>query len=344
MPKSTISGPVFRSRAIVLTFIHQWIVLYSAFVFLFITSCFYQQEFRDNPLDPLAPSYIPARTWKLARASGDFSPRSGHALIVFGNELWMLGGYDGTTYRNDIFRSSDGIAWNMMGNAPFNGRADFGYTVFNGKIWVVGGQTNGGIAKDVWCSADGITWVQPSSSGLPPLRGCAVVPKNGAMWLFAGETNTGMYTNGVWSSIDGTSATSHGTSISARALFGYALHNDSIWVLCGYNGSYIADVWKTDTTTTAQVPAITNAHIAPRSRFNAASFNGQIIVVGGEIAVSTFTNDVFRSPDGTNWYLVTNAPFSPRGGYGMAVFKGKLWLIGGQTNGGGYANDIWYAY
>ena len=36
--------------------------------------------------------------------------RSSHQVVSYHGSLWVLGGYDGG-YRNDVWRSTDGVSW-----------------------------------------------------------------------------------------------------------------------------------------------------------------------------------------------------------------------------------------
>jgi PKD repeat protein len=62
-------------------------------------------------------------------------------------------------------------------------------------------------------------------------------------------------------------------------------------------------------------------------------------ILGG-LSNSGFYNDVWSSPDGTNWMQVTaSAPWSARTGFGAVVFNGQMWVLGG--NDGNNLNDVW---
>lgn len=126
---------------------------------------------------------------------------------------------------NDVWRSSDGIAWTEMTDATgWSGRAGLSAVVFNSEIFVMGGSANddsslGGpqgperiYFNDVWKSSDGSDWVQVTD-GAPwaPRAGARVVVKNGFMYLLGGEEGficqpipcIPPYFNDVWRSRDG---------------------------------------------------------------------------------------------------------------------------------------------
>ena len=69
------------------------------------------------------------------------------------------GGWDGGESRNDVWRSADGVRWELAtGAAAFSGRSSHQVVSYHGSLWVVGGY-DGGYRNDVWRSADGVSWV-----------------------------------------------------------------------------------------------------------------------------------------------------------------------------------------
>jgi N-acetylneuraminic acid mutarotase len=247
--------------------------------------------------------------WSRVTTSGTiFSPRAGHSVTAFNNQLWVIGGYDnpptlgGTaTPMNDIWSSSDGVTWAQVFPAAgtvFSPRAGHGATVFGAKLWVIGGLGASADLNDVWSSVDGTTWVNTTTNAAFSARSThRVVTFNNAMWLIAGGTVTGL--SDVWSSTDGatwTQAQPIGQSFPARTYH------------------------------SAQV------------------LNGRMYVIGGvgdtNYDTSIRYNDVWSSPDGLNWRQDTAAaPFAARGLSALLAHNNELWLIGGF--GFGVFNDVW---
>jgi hypothetical protein len=65
-------------------------------------------------------------------------------------------------------------------------------------------------------------------------------------------------------------------------------------------------------------------------------------VMGGSGDLGSNLNDVWSSPDGTNWTQVTNAAawsarYSPAG----VVLNDRIWLMGGVYSSTVYTNDVW---
>ncbi|MBW3545731.1 MAG: hypothetical protein KY428_09075, partial [Bacteroidetes bacterium] len=51
-----------------------------------------------------------------------FSPRDGVGVVRFNNELWMLGGWAYGPLTNEIYKSSDGLQWEKVGEGAWQGR------------------------------------------------------------------------------------------------------------------------------------------------------------------------------------------------------------------------------
>ena len=72
-------------------------------------------------------------------------------VVAFG---WW-GGDDGQRYKNDVWRSGDGVNWELATvSASFSGRSYHQVVSYGGSLWVIGG----GGRNDVWRSADGVNW------------------------------------------------------------------------------------------------------------------------------------------------------------------------------------------
>ena len=83
-----------------------------------------------------------------------------------------------------------------------------------------------------------------------------------------------------------------------------------------------------------------------RFRHTTVVFDDKLWVLGGYRAYPDYDrlNDVWYSPDGTNWTRATaHAAWPPRAGHASAVFDDRLWVLGGYADGIGSANDVWYS-
>lgn len=96
-----------------------------------------------------------------------------------------------------------------------------------------------------------------------------------------------------------------------------------------------------------------NAGAAPfgaRSGHGLVVFNNQLFLIGGVkwvAGVGTVMNDVWSSPDGTNWTQLTQGTttWAPRQGFGCLAGNNGIYLLGGNqvVSGSSLLNDVWFS-
>lgn len=165
-------------------------------------------------------------SWVRQTASAQWTPRYGHAAVVFQNEIWVLGGYGddpdapGTsTVLNDIWKSADGISWTRVTTAAppnfWSARANHTAVVFNNQLWIIGGRdaNNIPVSDPIWYSSDGETWNE-----LTPIKpGWATGPD---------------FPDYTWQN---------------RFAHAAAILEDKIWIVGGnLGGNLLNDMWWTD--------------------------------------------------------------------------------------------------
>jgi hypothetical protein len=140
-------------------------------------------------------------TWNLENGTPGFSPRHEHALVVFNNKLWVIGGRDKDGELSDIWSSSDGINW-VLGATFGDFPARHGHQVLekDGQLWLIGGvDANGNALSDTWNSPDGVNWfLAPPYRTYDARRNFGAALFNGEMWLVGGMGSG--FLNDVWSS------------------------------------------------------------------------------------------------------------------------------------------------
>jgi hypothetical protein len=246
--------------------------------------------------------------WSRVTPNGSiFSPRDGHAMIVYNNRLWVIGGQNNPTgvsgaieKLNDVWSSADGVTWQQeIAAAAFTARSGHGTFVLNGKLWVIGGCISASICmNDVWSSNDGVNWVNESGGAAFSPRGLLVTTFNNALWIFSSETAAGLANDDAWRSTDGVTWTQQSLG----------------------------------------------THYLPRTRIGLQVLNGRLYAIGGASDGSyvngTRYNDVWSSADGLTWRQdLTNAPFSPRELHTVITHNNELWLIGGLD--ADLLNEVW---
>ena len=131
-----------------------------------------------------------------------------------------------SNFFNDVWRSTDGIAWEQITEAaPWDPRAGLSAAVLGEHIYVMAGSQNddssiigaGGPARiyyqDVWRSEDGATWESMTDTApWEPRAGAATVVRDDLLFLFGGEDGftcdplpdcEAPYFNDVWVTADG---------------------------------------------------------------------------------------------------------------------------------------------
>ena len=111
---------------------------------------------------PLVASFdTAAESWVPLSAPAVFGERFALRSAWFDDSLWALGGESATGWGSAVSRSSDGVHWQNLPDAPWQGRYDPVSFGFGGKLWM-GGGGNGAAISDLWSTSDGISWTQAS--------------------------------------------------------------------------------------------------------------------------------------------------------------------------------------
>ncbi|HNT88751.1 MAG TPA: hypothetical protein PKL84_12895, partial [Candidatus Hydrogenedentes bacterium] len=121
----------------------------------------------------LLAAHVTYAEWTLVAQTAPWGPRAGHASEVHDGGLWVIGGgplepsstAKSTIHpKNDVWRSSDGVAWTLVADAaPWAPRTDHEAVSFAGRLWLLGGR---GLSRgaeteyyaDLWASDDGASW------------------------------------------------------------------------------------------------------------------------------------------------------------------------------------------
>lgn len=317
-------------------------------------------------------------TWQRATANAGFSHRDSAGEFVYGNKMWIMGGWfsgtTGTTTRRDVWSSADGVTWTRAtASTPALDWGEHPTTlVFQDKMWTMGGYrvdkvgnnpVTSSSGNQIWNSTNGTNWSQVVTNGpqWSKRSGAAGVVFNNKMWIMGGtqfETSGVPVFNDVWSSSDGINWTLEKANApwSARAFQHVLVFNDEIWLLGG--GRYDSqttnssqkftvnnDVWKSsDGKNWTRVDQ--HADWDARIWHGATVYNGEMWVLGGAEGhgLASYQNDAWHSSDGVHWEQATTAAgsaiWSPRHEMSIFDFQGKLWVVaGGSANG--TMSDVW---
>lgn len=298
-------------------------------------------------LDSVAPVSL---RWKQATSEAAFSARRGQASLVFNDQIWVMAGWDGTSTKNDVWSSTDGISWSLAtASAAWSKRNTPVCLVFDSKMWLLGGYTNDSnkYNNDVWNSADGINWIQvtPSAPWSGRSNHSGLIFDN-KMWIMGGY-NFYKFSNDVWCSTDGLNWTEVASSAPWPARTGTQclVFDNKMWVIggSGSNSNY-SDAWySTDGKDWTAVT--TEAPWGSRTAHSCLIYGKSLLLIGGYQSVTTadltYKNDVWSTSDGITWTKIAAvAVFPGRFYHSSLVYKSKLWVIGGG-DGTGVKNDVW---
>ena len=242
-----------------------------------------------------------------AGANNHWSARHAHSSVVFDNKMWVLGGSTGTdvyrdygnSHRNDVYSSTNGVAWNEVktnNNAGWQARRSHSSLVFKNKMWVLGGyakhaRADASLRNDVYSSTNGRDWTNAGASNHWSTRHAhSSVVFDNKMWVLGGLALEEHNQNDVWDSTNGTDWTNAGAS----------------------------------------------NHWSARKNHTSVVYEGKIWVLGGQDAAAT-KKDAWYSTDGVTWSeesIPSSSRVSVRREHTSVVFDGKMWLLGGVDNSG----------
>lgn len=331
----------------------------------------------DNSVNlvPDGQQFDPANLdWKQATASAAWPARDSHAVVVFKDKIWLMGGLNANgrmtepgfvdyilaPHFSDVWSSEDGVNWQLVNDkAPWGPRRSIELVAFNNKMWLMGGYSpESGYKNDVWSTEDGVNWKQEVASAAWPAReGHQLVVFQNKIWLLGGvkydkeiaeQTDEKKIFNDVWYSSDGVNwieATEH-AQWPARWDHAATVFQDKIWIADGmiFGSTMFKDVWSSEdgvnwTQTTE------NAPFSVRQGNFLTEYHGKLFLIGRLDGVNNGgVNDVWYSDDGSNWQKTKKDPlWLGREDLGAEVFKDKIWIFGGMDSNWTWTNNIWYS-
>jgi hypothetical protein len=282
-------------------------------------------------------------------SGNDFAnARFSQATVAYNGYLYLMGGFDGATFYNDVQSAKIGSggtlsAWTTLTGDNFNiGRFAFNALANNGYLYIIGGASNASVA----CG----------STGTELCNDVQYATFNGSGGLSAPTSCPGgaNYGGTIWC---------EGTNFNtARAESAAAVYNGYLYIMGGCtndsagciniasdvqytpinnNGSLGAS-WTTDTSSPLNSLTVPGAGMLG---FSAVAYNGYMYAVGGcsaEDSGGSCTNldyDVQYAPININgslgtWASTSSMPDSIEGSFTTA-YNGYIYVIGGDDNSAG---------
>lgn len=148
------------------------------------------------------------KRWEVLAESSELPLRIFYGAVVFKDRIWLMGGFDGKSYYNDVWNSADGVHWTRVAEKTgWSPRGAGAAVVFKDRIWMIGGGVADGMPTDhkseteVWSSADGINW-KLETDKMARLWGTSPAVFDGKLWL-VGANRDGNFSRAVLVSEDG---------------------------------------------------------------------------------------------------------------------------------------------
>ncbi|MEK7722849.1 MAG: hypothetical protein AAB336_00725 [Acidobacteriota bacterium] len=150
------------------------------------------------------------KTWETVAEKSNLPQRVFYGAVVFKDKIWIIGGFDGEKYYNDIWNSADGVNWNRISEkSGWSERIISKIIVFKNRIWLIGGgvidgekEINPNSASEIWSSADGTIWKKHQTNATNKIAGTPVVFDD-KLWLIGANRNDGNFASAVLVSDDG---------------------------------------------------------------------------------------------------------------------------------------------
>jgi hypothetical protein len=240
-------------------------------------------------------------TWSTSTPHAEFQTRKEHAVCVYDNKMWIIGGISCKENKilSDVWVSEDGLTFNAISeNPPFGKRAGHNVFTFNEHLFLIAGYDGKEEKNDVWITKDGKKWekhnvINPEAIYSPRKNAGLVVYKS-KIWLIAGE-NKGQLLNDVWFSINGVD-------------------------------------WE---------PATDNASFQPRKNASLTVFGGRMWIIGGKKDKDEKTDIWWSDDGKKWEEIKFKKFPENLSGFSIIPYRDRLWLLGGMADGKEFTNSIW---
>ena len=294
--------------------------------------------------------------WTQQTAGAGWAKRSGHSSVVMpDSSIVLMGGYDGSSFKNDTWRSTDnGATWTQL-NVSSGWSARQSHTSValpDGSIVLMGGYNyiSPRYKNDTWRSTDnGATWTKlTSSAGWAGRSGHISVAMPDSSIVLMGGSDGVKQKNDTWRSTNNgvtwTQMTASAGWSTRESPISVVMPDGSI-VLMGGGDDYKNDTWRS--TDNGAMWTLMNASSGWSARWDHSSVvmpDGSIVLMGGVAYAggsSIYYNDTWRSTDnGAIWTRMnTSSGWTARRANSVAMPDGSIVLMGDDD--GSATNDVW---
>lgn len=265
-------------------------------------------------------------TQKVGDNNSYFGNRYSPGVISFGSQLWVIGGNQNGTLKNDVWSSSNGVSWTQVSTTGpiFTPREDFIAIAYNGAMYVIGGW-DGGVDGDIWTSNNGTNW-----SLVAPTTITSAIPGYG--YGFRGRWGSAATVfNGKIYIFEGCDGNPNAGSLVATGV-------DDEWTFDGTNLTLVNDV------------GFSGNGSSPMVYHQITADKGLLWLTPGSMPGESTYAGTYTSADGMNWNYHLQY-YLPRCGHTALSYNNQDWVMGGYNNqcwqvsgcAVTYYNDVWHS-
>lgn len=288
------------------------------------------------------------------------TPRYGHTTVVYNGYLYVIGGWNGSAYFNDVqfaAISAGGTvgSWTVTTSFP-TARTSHTSIAYNGYLYVIGG-VGSAYLNDVQyapINSDGTVgpWTT-TTSFLTERASHTSVVYNGYLYVIGG-VGASAYNDVQYAAINanGTVGSWAATTSLPTTRYGHTsvVYNGYLYVIGGIGAGNPGSVQYAAINANGTVGSWTATTKLPTARYGNAAVvsNGYLYVIGGDPnggSPGDALSDVLATPINANgafgsWFRTTNFS-SGRRNHTSAVYNGYVYVLGGS--GSSYMNDVQFA-
>ena len=297
-------------------------------------------------------------SWKASAPFGP--PRYGHSSVAYNGYLYVLGGWSGSAFLNDVQYAAfngDGSLTTWFTTTSFS-VPRWGQTAvaYGGYIYVLGGH-NGSDLSDVQfaaVNAEGKVgdWTTTLSFD-EPRYGHASVAYNGYLYVLGG-IKAGVYLKDVQYTALNANGTVAGWKyaepfFNERCMHTSVAANGILYVLGGTNTAALNDVQFAHVNGKGRLDGWNPANPLPLPLAGQGMvvYNGYLYSTGGQTTGHVDVTDVLFAPlypDGSVGTWTSTTSFTTaRDGHATVAYDGYIYVIAGETAGATSLSDVQYA-
>jgi hypothetical protein len=273
-------------------------------------------------------------TWTVYAGTTTWSARTEFVFFKYNGKLWLIGGWNGSSYYGEIWTSTNGFDWVLeKSDANLAVRSAL-FVKFNGLLWIIGGIRTAGTGKEIYTSSDGINWVLRTSSGFAiSISGCQNIGIYNNQLIIASVGN-----NTFYKSSDGLTWTTRPYNNTVTVNAPIVTYNGELYLIGGYNSSTpttITTIYKYDFTNDLWISWTDINHA--RTNHRVLRYENNVYVIGGRFidSSSTAIGSIERTSNNINGSVsITSSTASSSTTTGALIVNGGIGSSGGINAGG----------